>query len=75
MNPYPGHNSVIFIDNASIHHTEEWSEFVEAMELVCIYLPEYCPWINLCEWMFNGVKMREQDKGVKGEYDALISIC
>ena len=75
VNPYPGPNSVLFIDNASIHHTEEWSEYVEEMELICIYLPEYCPWMNLCEWMFNGIKMREQSKGIKGEYEAMTSIC
>ena len=30
MNPYPGRNSVIIMDNSSVHHSEGLQEFVEA---------------------------------------------
>lgn len=30
MNPFPGRNSVVVMDNASIHHSEGLQEFVEA---------------------------------------------
>ena len=31
--------------------------------------------MNICEWMFNGIKMREQEKGIKGEYESIVSLC
>eukprot|EP01083_Nonionella_stella_P063992 166371_1 len=74
INPYPQNHSVIIIDNASIHHIQEWKEFVEETEIICIYLAQYCPWMNLCEWIFNGIKMVEKQKNVKGEWESLLSL-
>ena len=74
VKPYPGKHSVIIIDNATVHHTVEWSEFVEQTETVCIYLAAYCPFLNLIEWMFNAIKQCEAQKQMKGEEAALISL-
>ena len=75
INPYPGPHSVIIIDNATIHHVEEWRDFIDDTGIVCIYLGRYCPWMNLIEWMFNAIKRYEEKKQIKGEYESIVSLC
>ncbi len=65
---------MLVIDNASIHHSYEWNEFVELTGIYVINLAAYCPWMNLVEWIFNGIKMVEQNKQIKGEYQSILSL-
>ncbi len=39
MNPYPGDNSVIIMDNARIHHDNELVELLEGLGCRVIFLP------------------------------------
>ena len=65
VNPYPDYHSVIILDICSVHHASEWSEFIKETEILAMYLAECCPWLNLIEWIFNGMKMKEKDKNIK----------
>ena len=49
INPYPGPQSVIINDNATIHHVQECIDFIDDTCIVCMYLACYCPWMNLVE--------------------------
>lgn len=56
MNPYPGKNSVIIMDNAKIHHDEVLVESVEEAGGKVIYLPPYSPDFNPIETAFSSLK-------------------
>jgi len=56
MNPYPGNNSVIVLDNARIHHDEEWIEIVEKLGGHVLFLPPYSPDYNPIETAFAFIK-------------------
>ena len=43
MNPYPGKNSVIILDNAKIHHDENLIEILEELGCHVVFLPPYSP--------------------------------
>src|SRR6266540_1328044 len=56
MNPFPGKNSVIIMDNAKIHHDEALVESVEEISEKVIYLPSYSPDFNPIEIAFSSLK-------------------
>jgi hypothetical protein len=56
MNPFPGKNSVIIMDNATIHHDEELVELIEEIGGKVIYLPPYSPDFNPIETAFSSLK-------------------
>ena len=56
MNPYPGKNSVIILDNAKIHHDENLIEILEELGCHIIFLPPYSPDLNPIETAFGTVK-------------------
>jgi len=56
MNPFPGKNSVIIMDNARIHHDEVLVESVEEVGGKVIYLPPYSPDFNPIETAFSSLK-------------------
>ena len=56
MNPYPGKNSVIILDNAKIHHDENLIEILEELGCHIIFLPPYSPDLNPIETAFSTVK-------------------
>ncbi|GES85659.1 homeodomain-like protein [Rhizophagus clarus] len=43
MNPYPGDNSVIVMDNAKIHHDNELVVLLEELGCRVVFLPPYSP--------------------------------
>jgi hypothetical protein len=45
MNPFPGPNSVIVMDNASIHKSWELRDMIERR---CAYYPIYCSFVDNC---------------------------
>src|SRR5204863_5242326 len=57
MNPFPGKNSVIIMDNARIHHNEALVESVEEIGGKIIYLPSYSPDFNPIETAFSSLKV------------------
>lgn len=71
MNPFPGNQSVLILDNCAIHKTEALREIMEAagkldcvqpahinllIGMVLLYLPAYSPDFNPIEESFSAVK-------------------
>lgn len=56
MNPYPGPNSVIILDNAKIHHNEDLIEYLQAFGIRVEFLPPYSPDLNPIETSFSIMK-------------------
>lgn len=58
MNQYPAPNSILVLDNASIHHGGRIRELCERKGVLLRYLPAYCPELNPIELGFNVLKYR-----------------
>ena len=56
MQPYPGNNSVIVMDNARIHHDNELVKLLEGLSCRVVFLPSYFPDYNLIETAFSTIK-------------------
>lgn len=56
MNPYPGPNSVIILDNCSTHRTVALREIIEDSGCLLIFLPAYSPDFNPIEESFSCCK-------------------
>ena len=56
MNEFPLPNSVLVIDNASIHKVEGIREMVEDRGARLVYLPSYSPDFNPIELAFSTIK-------------------
>jgi transposase len=56
MNPYPGKNSVLVMDNAKIHHDEHMINIIESVGCKVLFLPPYSPDFNLIELAFSVIK-------------------
>ena len=58
LQPFNGHNphSVVILDNASIHHTQEAVKAIEDVGAIVHFLPPYSPDLNPIEEMFSKVK-------------------
>ena len=65
MLPFNGfnHNSVVVMDNCSIHHIEPATSLLESAGIVTMFLPPYCPDLNPIEEVFSLVKgyLRKHD--------------
>jgi transposase len=56
MNPFPGKNSVLVMDNARIHHNAEWISVIEELGGRVLFLPPYSPDFNPIELAFSTIK-------------------
>ena len=56
LNPWPGPNSVLIMDGASIHRNGAFQALLTAMGVVVVTLPPYSPWLNIAELAINCVK-------------------
>ncbi|KAF7372044.1 Tc1-mariner class transposase [Mycena venus] len=57
INPYPGPQSVLVLDNCSIHHAEEIQVLVEDQALCkLVFLPPYSPDFNPIKQAFSSIK-------------------
>jgi len=56
MNPYPGKNSVIILDNVKIHHYNELVEIIRGLGCRIEFLPAYSPDFNPIETAFSTIK-------------------
>ena len=57
MNPYPGDNSVIIMDNAKIHHDADLILLLEGLGCRVVFLPAYSPDYNPIETAFSILKL------------------
>ncbi|KAA1106362.1 hypothetical protein PGT21_050157 [Puccinia graminis f. sp. tritici] len=58
MNPFPGPNSIIVMDNAAIHHGGRIAEICDAADVLLFYLPPYSPDLNPIEKVFSVLKSK-----------------
>ncbi|KAA1081268.1 hypothetical protein PGT21_050296 [Puccinia graminis f. sp. tritici] len=58
MNPFPGPQRVLVMDNASWHHNGRIAELIEARGCRLFYLPPYSPDLNPIEKGFSVLKAR-----------------
>ncbi|KAG9095181.1 hypothetical protein FRC06_010054 [Ceratobasidium sp. 370] len=58
MNPFPGRNSVIVMDNAPIHKSEAMRQMILARGCRVLYLPPYSPDLNPIEQGFSVIKAK-----------------
>src|ERR1043165_134236 len=56
MNPYLQKNSILVMDNATIHHNEELIKIIESIGYRIIFLSSYSPDYNLIELAFSIIK-------------------
>jgi hypothetical protein len=56
MNPFPAPRSILIIDNAKIHCYSELIDAVHAIGAIVLFLPPYCPQLNLIEVCFGLLK-------------------
>jgi transposase len=56
MNPYPGDNSVIVMDNAKIYYDNKLVALLEKLECYVVFLPPYSSDFNSIETAFSTVK-------------------
>ena len=61
MQPFPGPNSVLLMDNCSIHHIQPVKELAKQLGIVLLYLPPYSPDCNPLEEAFSYVKKLSQE--------------
>ena len=69
--PFDGHNSnsIVVMDNASIHHSEKVSDLVASVGALLIYLPPYSPDLNPIEEAFWSVKAKAHEAFVHSSRD------
>jgi transposase len=56
MNPYPGPRSVLILDNASCHRSQELKDMCNEAGVVLEFLPPYSPDFNPIEESFSALK-------------------
>ena len=58
MLPFDGqnHNSILVLDNCSIHHVHEVKQVLQSAGILTIFLPPYSPDLNPIEELFSYVK-------------------
>ena len=64
MNPFPGKNSVLVMDNARIHHNAEWVSIIEELGGRVLFLPPYSPDFNPIKLAFSTIKAWLQRRGI-----------
>ena len=58
MNPFPGPQSVLVMDNVSFHHNGRIADLVEQRGCRLFYLPAYSPDLNPIEKGFSVLKAK-----------------
>lgn len=55
-NPFPGQRSVLIVDNASIHRSQDLRDVCSRAQVLLLYLPPYSPDFNPIEEFFSVLK-------------------
>jgi transposase len=56
MNPFPGRNSIIILDKATVHHGGRLMDICDTAGVLLLYLPPYSPDLNPIEKVFSVLK-------------------
>src|SRR5579862_7245174 len=80
MDEFPNPKSVIVIDNAKIHHSQELVELVQGYGCKIEWLPPYSPDYNPIEEAFSTIKnwMRRKQEWMEEQADdeySLLAAC
>ena len=75
MLPYDGENpqSILVMDNCSIHHVQPVLETLRLMGILVLFLPPYSPDMNPIEEMFSSIKyyLKDHDQVLQAMDDPL----
>ena len=63
MNPFPTPDSILVMDNSSIHHNRQIKEIIEEKGFQLLYLPAYLPDLNPIKKGFSVLKANLQQYG------------
>lgn len=61
MQPFPAPNSILVMDNCSIHHIQPVELELDSAGIMVLFLPPYSPDYNPCEEMFSYIKYYLKD--------------
>ena len=61
MQPFPNKNSILILDNCSIHHVDYIKDAFQSAGILVLYLPPYSPDLNPIEKVFSSVKYYLKD--------------
>jgi transposase len=86
MNPFPGRNSIIVLDNATVHHGSCLMEICDAANFLLISLPPYLPDLNPIEKVFLVLKSQlkrqhlltstdEDPEIIKAHMETMVTPC
>lgn len=64
MTPFPGPQSVLLLDNARIHHSDEVTALVHSFGCLIEYLPPYSPDFQPIELAFSVIKAHLRRSGL-----------
>ena len=75
LNPYPQPRSILLLDNCQFHHSAIFKSMIRRIGAIILFIPPYSPWLNLCEYQFNAIKVKEKGKQIVGEVESFLSLC
>jgi hypothetical protein len=64
MNPFPGRNSVLVMDNTKVHHGGNVQRLCNARGVLLIYFPPYSPDMNPIEKVFSVMKSQLKRRNI-----------
>ena len=73
MQPFPGQNSILVLDNCSIHHAHDVETLLYSLGIPVLFLPPYSPDYNPIEELFSFVKsyLKRHDDIIQATNDPL----
>ena len=76
--PFNGtnHNSVVILDNCSIHHLQDILDLIHSVGALVVFLPPYSPDLMPIEECFNKVKLflKEHEAAIQATDDIIMLI-
>ena len=61
MQGFPAKNSILIMDNCSIHHVRKVTDLLTSVGILVLFLPPYSPDYNPCEELFSYIKYYLKD--------------
>ena len=67
MHPFPGDQSILVMDNCTVHHTEQLIDLAQNAGILLLFLPPYSPDFNPVEELFSYVKyyLKQHDEVIQ----------
>ena len=72
VTPYPVLRSILILDNHYTHESIQIISWATTMKIILLFEPAHDPNVNLTEWVFNAIKMKEKGKRIHGDSSAAV---